>query len=320
MFWSNWPEGHRRADAEPYVADYLYQVLTRGETEAPVRAIDLTCPAEQSKQSGCRQELYASLGIRYQFSGVFLRSAGSASMIVAVRGDREGPFVEPAFATLLPLMPHFRRAVLIHNELWSSRAQLAAATVFLDRYPHPILLTDASGRIIHANSAARRTASLQDGLAITSGQLSPVFPEDQTGFVKALEQVTARGGPLFRRVEVRRRSHQTPYLLLLMAAPRTGVGSSESPECAVSVLIFDRDARPELDHAILGEIFHLTPAEARVTGKLGCGWSATEIAEEMDISLETVRTHIRRVLSKTGTARQGELIALILRTALFRNI
>jgi hypothetical protein len=30
--------------------------------------------------------------------------------------------------------------------------------------------------------------------------------------------------------------------------------------------------------------------------------------------VETVRTHVKRLLSKTGTDRQGELIALILRS------
>jgi len=57
-----------------------------------------------------------------------------------------------------------------------------------------------------------------------------------------------------------------------------------------------------------------------VTGKLGGGKSAQEIAEEMGVCLETVRTHIRRVLSKTATARQGELISLVLRAAPFRSL
>ena len=88
-------------------------------------------------------------------------------------------------------------------------------------------------------------------------------------------------------------------------------------EPTAAVLIIDTEARPELDHEVLSELFFLTPAEARVTAKLGVGHSAEEIAEETGASLETVRTHIRRVLSKTGTGRQGELISLVLRTAPF---
>jgi DNA-binding CsgD family transcriptional regulator len=38
------------------------------------------------------------------------------------------------------------------------------------------------------------------------------------------------------------------------------------------------------------------------------------VAADLDISVLTARTHIRRVLSKTATNRQGELIALVLRT------
>jgi DNA-binding CsgD family transcriptional regulator len=40
------------------------------------------------------------------------------------------------------------------------------------------------------------------------------------------------------------------------------------------------------------------------------------IAAAFGISQETVRTHLKRVLSKTGLARQAELAALLAGTAL----
>jgi DNA-binding CsgD family transcriptional regulator len=88
---------------------------------------------------------------------------------------------------------------------------------------------------------------------------------------------------------------------------------------AVTVLIVDRDSQSEPDLAVLRELFSLTPAEARVAGKLVVGRSVEEIASEAGISIETVRTQIKRVLSKTGTDRQGKLISLILRSIPFRR-
>jgi DNA-binding CsgD family transcriptional regulator len=57
-----------------------------------------------------------------------------------------------------------------------------------------------------------------------------------------------------------------------------------------------------------------------VAAKLGTGIRAEDIAAKMRVSVETVRTHIRHILSKTSTGRQGELIALILRISPFCHV
>ena len=143
------------------------------------------------------------------------------------------------------------------------------------------------------------------------------FRCETDAFGKAIEEAaTGRGRPLCR-IEVERPGRdKPPYRLLLIPVP--SAAGLFQPTAAV--LIIDTEAKPELDPEVLSELFFLTPAEARVTAKLGVGRSADEIAEEMSVSLETVRTHIRRVLSKTGTGRQGELISLVLRTAPFRRL
>jgi len=47
---------------------------------------------------------------------------------------------------------------------------------------------------------------------------------------------------------------------------------------------------------------------------LGDGKSVEAFAKESGYSVHTVRTLLRRVMLKTATKRQGELIALILRS------
>jgi DNA-binding CsgD family transcriptional regulator len=79
-------------------------------------------------------------------------------------------------------------------------------------------------------------------------------------------------------------------------------------------MITDPDRPVSLDPNALQTLFSLTPAEAKVTSLLVQGRSMEQIAAWLAVSLETVRTHIRRVFSKTATTRQGELIALVLRT------
>lgn len=308
--WSIWPDEDVRLRTDRRIAEDWCRTVGEGQPEGSIRAIDL-------EQSPAYTELHAPRDVRYGIAGVFLRAADAPSMIVAVRGEQDGPFGEPAFAILRPLMPHLRRAALLQREVTSLRARLAAFTSYLDRSPLPFLLTDGRGRVLYANAAAHQVVGGKDGIAITSGQLSVKSPGIRVAFAKAIEEAaTGRGRPLCH-FEVERSAHdKPPYRVLLMPVP--AAAGLFQPTAAV--LIIDTEARPELDHEVLSELFFLTPAEARVTAKLGVGHSAEEIADETGVSLETVRTHIRRVFSKTGTGRQGELISLVLRTAPFRRL
>jgi len=44
------------------------------------------------------------------------------------------------------------------------------------------------------------------------------------------------------------------------------------------------------------------------------GKSLPEVSNELKISLNTAKTHLRRIFDKTGTRRQGELIRLALQS------
>jgi DNA-binding CsgD family transcriptional regulator len=61
----------------------------------------------------------------------------------------------------------------------------------------------------------------------------------------------------------------------------------------------------------VSSIYGLSKAEWRVCQLLAQGLSAKEIAETCDISIETVRTHRKRVYAKTGTNGRPELMLLI---------
>ncbi len=58
-------------------------------------------------------------------------------------------------------------------------------------------------------------------------------------------------------------------------------------------------------------LFDLTPAEARVARGLASGKAVDDIAVEGDVSPNTIRTHVRGVLQKTGCSRQAEVVALL---------
>jgi len=56
----------------------------------------------------------------------------------------------------------------------------------------------------------------------------------------------------------------------------------------------------------------LTPAESRLADLLLQGYEVRAAADHLRTTLETTRFHLKRVLAKTGTRRQAELMRLML--------
>ncbi|MGH9665711.1 MAG: helix-turn-helix transcriptional regulator, partial [Bryobacteraceae bacterium] len=213
------------------------------------------------------------------------------------------------------LMPHLKRAAFLHGELSSLRRQLAMFTDHLNRYSHAFYLTDAAGRVLCENGAARAIDGLRDGLSVESGRLTITSSRQNAAFRQALSEISAGSGAPLRRILASGQTHREPYRLILMPAQASRViPLGVSVPVVVSILVVGAGTGSEPDVPMLCELFSLTSAEARVAGKLALGQSVEEIAAEAKISVETVRTHLKRILSKTGTERQGELISLILRS------
>jgi DNA-binding CsgD family transcriptional regulator len=57
--------------------------------------------------------------------------------------------------------------------------------------------------------------------------------------------------------------------------------------------------------------YRLTAAEAHVTYFLYQGESLANIANDLDISINTVRTHLNHIFGKLGVHSQAELVQLV---------
>ena len=73
---------------------------------------------------------------------------------------------------------------------------------------------------------------------------------------------------------------------------------------------------PKLAHAtatnLLRHLYDLTRAEADLTWLLADGLSLEEAAEKRGVTLNTARSQLKRVFTKTGARRQSELVRIVL--------
>ncbi|MFW6049846.1 MAG: helix-turn-helix transcriptional regulator [Myxococcota bacterium] len=91
------------------------------------------------------------------------------------------------------------------------------------------------------------------------------------------------------------------------------VAEQVGPELGrLMVLIARSDTGGAVSVQDLQRAHGLTRAEARVAVRIGEGKAVPDIAEELGISVQTVRTHLKRAYAKTGARRQAELARLVL--------
>jgi DNA-binding CsgD family transcriptional regulator len=69
---------------------------------------------------------------------------------------------------------------------------------------------------------------------------------------------------------------------------------------------------PIVDRQVLRTLFDLSPREAAIAATLAAGADLRQLAMMHEISLQTVRSHLKSIFLKTDTHRQSELVALLL--------
>ncbi|MBI1405009.1 MAG: hypothetical protein GC145_02660 [Caulobacter sp.] len=81
---------------------------------------------------------------------------------------------------------------------------------------------------------------------------------------------------------------------------------------AAAVMFFCHGREPRHVWADFGKAFGLTRSETEVVKQLVGGAGAEEIAHTLDISIETVRTHIKRTYGKLAVVNREQLFAMLI--------
>jgi DNA-binding CsgD family transcriptional regulator len=277
-------------------------------------------PEAEMVESPAYREFYGPRNWHYGMGGVILRTPHSISLITMLREKEKGPCVEAELALCRTLLPHLRRAALLQGELTALRSQRLAFLSHLDRYPQAFLLIDSDRKILVANTPGREVLDARDGLRVEGGRIRTASPAEDAALADAVRRLANERESRVSRLSVARRSHVSPYLLLLLPVPSRGAAPLGVSQPAVAIVVIDPENSFSPDTSALADLFGLTPAELRVTSLLVQGRSMEQIGVELKVSIETIRTHVRRVFSKTSTNRQGELIALVLRSVPFERL
>jgi DNA-binding CsgD family transcriptional regulator len=247
-------------------------------------------------------------------SAVLDKSATSVAMVGVFRSSADGVVDEETLRRMRLIVPHIRRAVLIGRVIDLKTAEAATFADTLDGLSAGLLLTDATGRIIHGNRAAHLLLAEGEVLRASDGRLLACEAEAnrilQASFCASGDGDGAIGivgiaVPLAARNGERYVAHVLP----LTSGARRRAGKAYA---AVAALFVHKAAlRGASPPEALAKTFRLTPTELRVFLAVVEVGGVPEVAESLGIAETTVKTHLGRVFEKTGVRRQAELVKLL---------
>ena len=213
------------------------------------------------------------------------------------------------------LLPHLSRAAELHRTMIRLQDQHGAVIRVLDMLLEGLVIADASGRVVVANRAACEIAEQTGALNVgtTDGRLTTWQPMRDEELRKLLAETsqTSNGNGRHEGGTVVLPKRSGTGCLLLEVLP---LNDEELPDGdgvrGSAVFVLDPHHSHVVSLAGLAKIFELTESEHQIASALANGATPGEIADRRGRSLETVRSQIKRVFSKTGTRSQLGLLRL----------
>jgi DNA-binding CsgD family transcriptional regulator len=273
-------------------------------------------PAAMLEADPLRRPILREHGLAGQSATLLPLMTGEKVLITVEHASGQPRPSREELARLDELRPHLARAALIAARMRLRAAEDTVSALGALGLPAAVLGRD--GQVLAANDLLGTLGAVlrigaRDRVALAGAGAQALF-------VKAME-ATARHGvvrslPVTRPEADAAGGHATVVIHLLPLRRRAheifGVGGT---------LLVATQADPSASApapAILANLFDLTVAESRLAASLAAGLSLQDAAARGGIRFATARSYLERVFRKTGTNRQGELIALIRSAQPFR--
>ena len=181
----------------------------------------------------------------------------------------------------------------------------------LNRLPQGVILVTGDCRVVQMNHAAKKILQEKDGLQIgKQSRLVAHNADDSRALRQRVDEATRPDDNPEGSAMTLLRPGSGATLTVMVTPTDPGMSSPEE-EPLVSVFVVQPET-PPLDVGVLAKLYSMTPAEAKLASHLAVGRSLDQSSQAWGVSLSTVRTHLKRIFTKTETSRQGDLVHKLL--------
>jgi DNA-binding CsgD family transcriptional regulator len=213
------------------------------------------------------------------------------------------------------LMPHIQTALRLRTKVLACNASSVFSETALEAMSIAAFLVNGKGRVRHMNQGAAAYLQKRSGLCLLHGKLTAMDSAVSTQLELLIAGAASAGRSGSKSlpggaIRLSRPGTASPLQVAVIPAPKDNqIAGSDT-----FVLVFVSDPSSPLRPrtTLMQQLYGLTPTESRLAALLLQGFEVREAADRLRNTLETTRFHLKRVLAKTRTGRQSELMRLML--------
>jgi DNA-binding CsgD family transcriptional regulator len=253
------------------------------------------------------------LGFRDVIGVLVLKSGKRVAWFSVTRSSIQSRFTDKDLRQMSLLSPHICRALLMSDAFDLRTIAGSRLEQAVDHLSTGIFLTEGDGRISYMNSTAECILKTSGTLKLMNGRLTAGQSEARNRLAHALGQSLAGKAPRLTGQHAIALPDEEGGGLIANVLPlqwRDGRNPLAPLRGAAAIFVQDpaEGATPHLQ--AFATLYGLSGAEERVLERIVTGQTPQEAADELGVSLATVKTHLQKLFAKTGTGRQVELVQL----------
>lgn len=252
-------------------------------------------------------------GLLHMLCGVVAHDEGGTHVVHAYRAHDDEAFGAADSVALEQVLEHF--TIALHNRWrWEEADGLSRALLALiDRDPSPTLLVTADARPLHVNPAAELLLGACAGLQREGGHVVAASPGDRRLLRETLARLAGSDGTSQQQPAVLTLANSPPappMIAVVRSAGLVPLGHNGCQRGLALIALRGSQTAHDPSTCAFARQFDLTPAQARVSALMFAGQSLSAVAHQLNLSENTVRSHLKQIFSKTETHGQMELAHL----------
>lgn len=281
----------------------IWSEASRGACDRAIRCDDIVS-ADAFAASRIYNEWVVDIGDDSFFAtGATITLPGIEAEFGFHRARGHGRFDDDAVEALQRQLGPLRRLIGFRARIATAETRATTMQAALDVGGDAVLILDAQHRLLHANRAGEALLARGDMLTMRGGVVHGRKAVDDRDLQVGLRAATARDGPRGSSLMLGDMDgsgrHAASLLPTMIDGRRRIVAILSEP---------DHDAgRAERFATLHG----LTAAEAEIAVMLADAHAPADIAKRRGTSIMTVRSQIKTILAKTGSARQADIVAAV---------
>lgn len=207
-----------------------------------------------------------------------------------------------------------RRAIDAREGVSRLRRMAALGRVTLDQAQCGAAIADGNRMISEANDAFKAILGRGDAVQLARGALTCRRRGDEAALATAVHKAIHTPlveAPPFR---LHRTQSSTPYVCRVVSDPQ----AAAEGWCVITIL--SPDYEPHLNEEMWRAMFRLTDCELMVARGLVSGKRLHDIAEQRGVSVQTVRSQVKRLFERLDVRTQAQAALLLSRVAAWDGI